>query len=125
MLQDLKETLAQELNFENEARNSERCAQELKHLTFVSVPKVFWEQTSKVSLLGVFPVSAAAEPWFVSDPQRVLTAQFCHGCKINNLEEIRRQGLSLKDVSDSSGGTLTLVAPMVLKVFPSARRRTS
>lgn len=50
-LQDLKETLAQELDFENEARNSERCAQELKHLSFVSVPKVFWEQTSKVSLL--------------------------------------------------------------------------
>lgn len=51
-LQDLKETLAQELDFENEARNSERCAQELKHLTFVSVPKVFWEQTSKVSFVG-------------------------------------------------------------------------
>lgn len=50
-LQDLKETLAQELDFENEARNSERCAQELKHLSFVCVPKVFWEQTSKVSLL--------------------------------------------------------------------------
>lgn len=99
-MQDLKETLAQELDFENEARNSERCAQELKHLTFVSVPKVFWEQTSKVSLLGVFPVSAAAKPWCVCDPQRVLTAQFCHGCKINNLEEIRRQGLSLKDVSE-------------------------
>lgn len=49
-LQDLKETLAQELDFENEARNSERCAQELKHLSFVSVPKVFWEQTSKVSV---------------------------------------------------------------------------
>lgn len=51
LLQDLKETLAQELDFENEARNSERCAEELKHLSFVSVPKVFWEQTSKVSLL--------------------------------------------------------------------------
>lgn len=48
--QDLKETLAQELDFENEARNSERCASELKHFTFVSVPKVFWKHTSKVSL---------------------------------------------------------------------------
>eukprot|EP00066_Takifugu_rubripes_P005249 XP_003969173.2 PREDICTED: uncharacterized aarF domain-containing protein kinase 5 [Takifugu rubripes] len=78
VLKDLKETLAQELDFENEARNSERCAQELKHLSFVSVPKVFWEQTSK----------------------RVLTAEFCHGCKINNLEEIKKQGLSLKDTAD-------------------------
>lgn len=48
--QDLKETLAQELDFENEARNSERCADELKHFTFVSVPKVFWQHTSKVRL---------------------------------------------------------------------------
>uniref|UniRef100_A0A8C9YTW4 AarF domain containing kinase 5 n=1 Tax=Sander lucioperca TaxID=283035 RepID=A0A8C9YTW4_SANLU len=62
VLKDLKATLAQELDFENEAKNSERCAEELKHLRFVVVPKVFWEQTSK----------------------RVLTAEFCDGCKINN-----------------------------------------
>ncbi|XP_041663982.1 uncharacterized aarF domain-containing protein kinase 5 isoform X2 [Cheilinus undulatus] len=78
VLKDLKGTLAQELDFENEARNSERCAKELKHFSFVVVPKVFWEQTSK----------------------RVLTAEFCHGCKINNVEEIKRQGLSLKDTAD-------------------------
>ncbi|XP_020499765.2 uncharacterized aarF domain-containing protein kinase 5 isoform X1 [Labrus bergylta] len=78
VLKDLKGTLAQELDFENEARNSERCAEELRHFRFVVVPKVFWEQTSK----------------------RVLTAEFCHGCKINNVEEIKRQGLSLKDTAD-------------------------
>ncbi|XP_068603148.1 uncharacterized aarF domain-containing protein kinase 5 [Brachionichthys hirsutus] len=78
VLKDLKGTLAQELDFENEARNSERCAVELKHFSFVSVPKVFWEQTSK----------------------RVLTAEFCNGCKINNVEEIKRQGLSVKDTAD-------------------------
>ncbi|XP_077362704.1 putative aarF domain-containing protein kinase 5 isoform X3 [Festucalex cinctus] len=78
VLKDLKGTLAQELDFENEARNSERCAEELKHFKFIVVPKVFWEQTSK----------------------RVLTAEFCNGCKINNVEEIKRQGLSLKDTAD-------------------------
>ncbi|XP_029369355.1 putative aarF domain-containing protein kinase 5 isoform X3 [Echeneis naucrates] len=78
VLKDLKETLAQELDFENEARNSERCAQELKYFKFVVVPKVFWEQTSK----------------------RVLTAEFCSGCKINNIEGIKSQGLSLRDVAD-------------------------
>ncbi|KAM6958839.1 putative aarF domain-containing protein kinase 5, partial [Aplochiton taeniatus] len=78
VLKDLKGTLAQELDFENEARNSERCAEELKHFKFVVVPKVFWEYTSK----------------------RVLTAEFCEGCKVNNVEEIKRQGLSLKDASD-------------------------
>ncbi|XP_060798394.1 uncharacterized aarF domain-containing protein kinase 5 isoform X3 [Neoarius graeffei] len=32
--------------------------------------------------------------------KRVLTAEFCEGCKINNIEEIKRQGLSLKDTAD-------------------------
>ncbi|KAM9493770.1 putative aarF domain-containing protein kinase 5 isoform 1-T1 [Clarias gariepinus] len=78
VLKDLKGTLAQELDFENEGRNSERCAKELKHFKFIVVPKVFWELSSK----------------------RVLTAEFCEGCKINNIEEIKRQGLSLKDTAD-------------------------
>ncbi|KAL2080283.1 hypothetical protein ACEWY4_024076 [Coilia grayii] len=78
VLKDLKGTLAQELDFENEGRNSERCAEELKHFKFIVVPKVFWDYTSK----------------------RVLTAEFCEGCKINNVEEIRKQGLSLKDTAD-------------------------
>ncbi|XP_022071858.1 uncharacterized aarF domain-containing protein kinase 5 [Acanthochromis polyacanthus] len=78
VLKDLKGTLAQELDFENEGRNSERCAEELKHFKFVVVPKVFWDQTSK----------------------RVLTAEFCSGCKINNVEEIKRQRINLKDVAD-------------------------
>ncbi|XP_030645209.1 putative aarF domain-containing protein kinase 5 isoform X1 [Chanos chanos] len=78
VLKDLKGTLAQELDFENEAKNSERCAEELKHFRFIVVPKVYWDLTSK----------------------RVLTAEFCEGCKINNVEEIRRQGLSLKDTAD-------------------------
>ncbi|KAK0131667.1 putative aarF domain-containing protein kinase 5 [Merluccius polli] len=78
VLKDLKETLAQELDFKNEAKNSERCAEELKHLKFIVVPKVFWKETSK----------------------RVLTAEFCEGCKVNNVAEIKRQGLSLKDTAD-------------------------
>ncbi|KAG9355472.1 hypothetical protein JZ751_000310 [Albula glossodonta] len=78
VLKDLKGTLAQELDFENEARNSERCAEDLRHFKFIVVPKVYWEQTSK----------------------RVLTAEFCEGCKINNIEEIKKQGLSFKDTAD-------------------------
>ncbi|TRY96812.1 hypothetical protein DNTS_015986 [Danionella cerebrum] len=78
VLQDLKGTLAQELDFENEGRNSERCAEELKHFKFVVIPKVFWEHTSK----------------------RVLTAEYCDGCKVNNVKAIQSQGLSLKDTAD-------------------------
>ncbi|XP_061404299.1 uncharacterized aarF domain-containing protein kinase 5-like isoform X1 [Lethenteron reissneri] len=77
VLKDLKSTLAQELDFENEGRNSERCARELAHLEYVTVPKVYWAFTSK----------------------RVLTADFCLGCKVNDVDSILQQGLSLQDVA--------------------------
>jgi len=48
--QDLKNTLAQELDFEHEGRNGERCARELHSLSYVHVPAVYWHNTSKVSL---------------------------------------------------------------------------
>ncbi|XP_027713609.1 uncharacterized aarF domain-containing protein kinase 5 isoform X3 [Vombatus ursinus] len=76
-VKDLKGTLAQELDFENEARNSERCADDLKHFGYIVVPRVHWDKSSK----------------------RVLTADFCNGCKVNNVEEIQNQGLSLSDIS--------------------------
>ncbi|XP_051871465.1 uncharacterized aarF domain-containing protein kinase 5 isoform X2 [Pristis pectinata] len=78
VLQDLKGTLAQELDFENEGRNAERCAQDLSHFKYVVVPKVYWEQTSK----------------------RILTADYCEGCKINSVDEIKQQGLTVKDVAE-------------------------
>uniref|UniRef100_A0A8D2Q7X3 AarF domain containing kinase 5 n=1 Tax=Varanus komodoensis TaxID=61221 RepID=A0A8D2Q7X3_VARKO len=78
VLKDLKGTLAQELDFENEGRNSERCAQELEHLGFLVVPRVHWAMSSK----------------------RVLTADFYEGCKVNDLEGIRRQGLQPTDAAE-------------------------
>ncbi|KAL6081279.1 hypothetical protein STEG23_037560 [Scotinomys teguina] len=77
VLQDLKGTLAQELDFENEGRNAERCAQELKHFRYIVVPRVHWDKSSK----------------------RVLTADFCDGCKVNDMEAIKRQGLAVQDVA--------------------------
>ncbi|XP_051015777.1 uncharacterized aarF domain-containing protein kinase 5 isoform X2 [Acomys russatus] len=77
VLQDLKGTLAQELDFENEGRNAERCARELKHFHYIVVPRVYWERTSK----------------------RVLTADFCDGYKVNDMEAIKSQGLAVQDVA--------------------------
>ncbi|KAM5280685.1 putative aarF domain-containing protein kinase 5 [Ctenodactylus gundi] len=78
VLQDLKGTLAQELDFEQEGHNAERCALELRHFPYVVVPRVHWDKSSK----------------------RVLTADFCEGCKINDVEAIRSQGLALPDVAE-------------------------
>ncbi|KAK7801228.1 hypothetical protein U0070_015405, partial [Myodes glareolus] len=77
VLQDLKGTLAQELDFENEGRNAERCAQELKHFHYIVVPRVHWDKSSK----------------------RVLTADFCEGCKVNDMKAIKAQGLAVQDVA--------------------------
>lgn len=48
MYQELKNTLAEELDFENEGRNSERCAEDLKQFPFIHIPAVHWDKTSKV-----------------------------------------------------------------------------
>ena len=48
IIQELKDTLAEELDFEHEGHNLEQCAQDLRHLPYVYVPKVDWELTSKV-----------------------------------------------------------------------------
>lgn len=76
VLQDLKDTLVQELDFVNEGKNSERCQSDLSHLQYVYVPKVHWDKTST----------------------RVLTAEFIDGCKISNKDAIKKMGLSLYDV---------------------------
>ncbi|XP_050195077.1 LOW QUALITY PROTEIN: uncharacterized aarF domain-containing protein kinase 5-like [Myiozetetes cayanensis] len=78
VLQELKGTLALELDFENEARNAERCGRDLGHLRGVAVPRVHWGHCSK----------------------RVLTADFCDGCKISNVEGIQEMGLGLRDTAE-------------------------
>ncbi|XP_073412634.1 uncharacterized aarF domain-containing protein kinase 5 isoform X2 [Dendrobates tinctorius] len=76
--EDLKQTLSQELDFENEGQNAERCAQDLRKLPYVVIPRVHWDYTSK----------------------RVLTADYCEGCKVSSVEGIKQQGLELKDVAE-------------------------
>ncbi|XP_038047396.1 uncharacterized aarF domain-containing protein kinase 5-like isoform X2 [Patiria miniata] len=76
ILSDMEEPLAKELDFENEGRNSERCAENLQHLKYIYVPKVHWNLTSK----------------------RVLTMEYIHGCKVTNVEQIEEMGIAPADV---------------------------
>ncbi|KAL7630789.1 UNVERIFIED_CONTAM: hypothetical protein RMT77_017219 [Armadillidium vulgare] len=76
VLNDLRKTLEQELDFINEAKNGERCAEDLKKLKYIHVPEIFWNYTTK----------------------RVLTAEYIDGVKISDVEGIKNLGLSLKDV---------------------------
>ncbi|XP_015907557.1 uncharacterized aarF domain-containing protein kinase 5 isoform X3 [Parasteatoda tepidariorum] len=72
----LRESLVAELDFINEAKNMERCANDLKHLSFVYIPKVYWELSTK----------------------RILTAEFIDGVDIDDVKGIQKIGLNIVDV---------------------------
>ncbi|XP_070575871.1 uncharacterized aarF domain-containing protein kinase 5-like [Ptychodera flava] len=78
VLQDLKGTIAKELDFENEGKNAERCGADVKHLKYAYIPKIYWDLTTK----------------------RVLTMEFTDGCKITDTDCIKKMGLSLADVDE-------------------------
>ncbi|XP_017774713.1 PREDICTED: uncharacterized aarF domain-containing protein kinase 5 [Nicrophorus vespilloides] len=75
---DVVGSLRQELDFLNEGKNSEQCAKDLKHLSFVHVPKVFWDLSS----------------------QRVLVTEYVDAIKINNKEALQKNGFSLTDINN-------------------------
>ena len=47
LLDELKETMCRELDFVEEAKNSEKCKEDLEHLKFVYVPNVFGHSPAK------------------------------------------------------------------------------
>lgn len=48
VIDDMEETMRQELDFVNEGLNGEKCARDLQHLRYIYVPKVHWDLTSSV-----------------------------------------------------------------------------
>ncbi|EDW19267.1 uncharacterized aarF domain-containing protein kinase 5 isoform X1 [Drosophila mojavensis] len=90
ILNDLRKNLVQELNFEQEGKNAERCARDLRNLSYVHVPKVYWGFTKK----------------------RVLTLEWIDGVKVSDLASIKKLGLSLKDVDQK---LFTMCAQQIFK----------
>ncbi|XP_066597082.1 uncharacterized aarF domain-containing protein kinase 5 isoform X2 [Prorops nasuta] len=88
VLNELYDTLAQELDFELEAKNGERCAHDLKKFTYANVPKIRWDLTTK----------------------RVLTAEWIDGIKITNIEELKKNGI---DIDDMHKKLITLMAEQI------------
>lgn len=77
ILDDLRETLEQELDFMNEGKNAEKCAQQLSKLKYVYIPKVFWEYCS----------------------DRVLVTEFIDAIKISDVDKLKENGFSLADIN--------------------------
>ncbi|KXJ79918.1 hypothetical protein RP20_CCG027554 [Aedes albopictus] len=73
IIRDLRGTLREELDFIHEGRNSERCAEDLRKHDSIYVPKVLWDYTN----------------------ERVLTAEFIDGCKINDTERLKHLKINL------------------------------
>ncbi|XP_072013771.1 uncharacterized aarF domain-containing protein kinase 5-like [Amphiura filiformis] len=78
ILQEMKGPLARELDFENEGKNAERCAKDLSYLKYIYVPKVLWKYTTK----------------------RVLTMEYIHGCKVDNVDGLKALGVKFSDVDE-------------------------
>lgn len=53
ILLDVKRALEMELDFIHEGQNGEKCAEDLKNLNFVYVPKIYWDYTNTVSFRSI------------------------------------------------------------------------
>ncbi|XP_020295011.1 uncharacterized aarF domain-containing protein kinase 5 isoform X1 [Pseudomyrmex gracilis] len=76
VLDEIIDTLYMELDFENEGKNGERCAKDLKKFDFAHIPKVYWDLTTK----------------------RVLTTEWIDGVKVTDVKGIKDMGLDIADV---------------------------
>lgn len=76
IIRSVRKNLEQELDFINEGKNAERCAEDLKQLPYVYVPKVNWKLTTK----------------------RILTTEFIDAVKASDVEAIKVMNLNLGDI---------------------------
>ncbi|XP_024007697.1 uncharacterized aarF domain-containing protein kinase 1 [Eutrema salsugineum] len=72
LVYEFVKSISQELDFIQEAKNSERIAKNFKHNKMITVPTVFWEFTTT----------------------QVLTMQFCKGFKVDDVESLKSTNLS-------------------------------
>uniref|UniRef100_A0A0E0F6H9 ABC1 atypical kinase-like domain-containing protein n=1 Tax=Oryza meridionalis TaxID=40149 RepID=A0A0E0F6H9_9ORYZ len=79
LLTEFERTMSMELDFTQEAKNSERTASCFRKNNVVNVPCVFWELTSK----------------------EVLTMEFCSGYKVDNLDSLRKADISPTKVAEA------------------------
>ena len=77
IFEQIRRNLREELDFRQEARNSEKCQRDLQLLGYVYVPKVFWDYTSK----------------------RVLTMEFIEGVKPTDVAGLERHNFDRKEVA--------------------------
>ncbi|XP_021771018.1 uncharacterized aarF domain-containing protein kinase 1 isoform X1 [Chenopodium quinoa] len=79
ILSMFKEAVSAELDFIQEARNSERTAKNFRNNKKVKIPRIFWDLTTS----------------------QVLTMQFCSGQKVDDLEFLKKTGMDPRKVAQA------------------------
>ncbi|OWA51706.1 putative aarF domain-containing protein kinase 1 [Hypsibius exemplaris] len=72
LAEETEKILPLELDFLNEGKNCERMAKILSKFSYVKLPKIFWEYSTK----------------------RILTMEFCDGGRIDDLTYYKKEGIS-------------------------------
>ena len=78
---EMRINLPLELDFTQEARNSEKVSRIFKDFAWLKVPSIFWDHTTS----------------------RVLVMEYCTGCHINDVEALKQQKVDVYDVSNKIG----------------------
>jgi aarF domain-containing kinase len=76
LAEETKKNLPVELDFLHEGRNCEKMEKMFSKFTFLKVPKIYWDLSTK----------------------RILTMEFCEGGKVNDREYMDRHGISVNEV---------------------------
>ncbi|EPS73382.1 hypothetical protein M569_01373, partial [Genlisea aurea] len=77
MVSEFTKSITSELDFIQEAKNSERAAHNFRKNKMVTIPRIYWDATSS----------------------QVLTMQFCEGQKIDDIGYLRQKGISPFEVA--------------------------
>ncbi|CAF91242.1 unnamed protein product, partial [Tetraodon nigroviridis] len=81
LVEEAKKNMPLELDFLNEGHNAEKVAKMLSHFTFLKVPSVHWDLSSK----------------------RILTMEFAEGGQVNDKDYLKKHGISVNEVSENLG----------------------
>uniref|UniRef100_A0A8C1G307 AarF domain-containing protein kinase 1 n=1 Tax=Cyprinus carpio TaxID=7962 RepID=A0A8C1G307_CYPCA len=76
LVEEAKKNMPLELDFLNEGRNAEKIAEMLKQFTFLKIPKIHWDLSTK----------------------RILTMDFAEGGQVNDREYIKKHGINVNKV---------------------------
>jgi ubiquinone biosynthesis protein len=78
VVEELARSLREELDYETEARNSEKIANQFKDDPKILIPKVYWEFTTP----------------------KVLTTEYFEGIKLNEIDKLTEQGYDSKIIAE-------------------------